>query len=121
MSALDALIVGAGISGLAIAHCLSRNGLAVEVWEGSNRVGGKIRTVEKEGYRLEDSASMVMNFRSEIDQFMHSAGLESSKRERSSNAQRYLPDAGRLHEAPSDLSGLLRTPLFSTAASPRAR
>ena len=54
----------------------------MEVWEGAERVGGKIRTVAKEGYRTESAASMVVNFRSETDQFLHAAGLEASKRAR---------------------------------------
>ena len=114
MSELDVLVIGGGISGLAIAHSLARSGLAVEVWEGAERVGGKIRTVEKDGYRLECAASMVMNFRSEVNPFLRTAGLESSKRARAPTATRYVLDADRLVEVPSGLGDLLRTPLFST-------
>ena len=113
MSELDALIVGGGISGLATAHCLARSGLKVEVWEGAERVGGKIRTVDKEGYRLESAASMVMNFRSEVNNFLYTAGLDSSKCARTPGSRRYVLDQGRLCEAPSDLGDLLTTPLFS--------
>jgi len=113
MSELDALIVGGGISGLATAHCLARSGLKVEVWEGAERVGGKIRTVDKEGYRLESAASMVMNFRSEVNNFLCTAGLDSSKCARTPGSRRYVLDQGRLCEAPSDLGDLLTTPLFS--------
>lgn len=119
MSELDVLVVGGGISGLAIAHCLARSGLAVEVWEGAERVGGKIRTVEKEGYRLESAASMVVNFRSEVDRFLRTAGLEASKRARAPMAKRYVLDADRLVEVPSGLGDLLRTSLFSTAGKLR--
>lgn len=114
MSELDVLVVGGGISGLAIAHCLARSGLAVEVWEGAERAGGKIRTVAKEGYRLESAASMVMNFRSEVDPFLRTAGLEASKRARAPTAKRYVLDVDQLVEVPSGLGDLLRTPLFST-------
>jgi oxygen-dependent protoporphyrinogen oxidase len=113
MSELDVLVVGGGISGLATAHCLARSGLKVEVWEGADRVGGKIRTVEKEGYQLESAASMVMNFRSEVNDFLHTAGLDSSKCTRAPGSRRYVLDQGRLCEVPSSLSDLLTTPLFS--------
>ena len=114
MSELDALVVGGGISGLAIAHCLARSGLAVEVWEGDAHVGGKIRTVAKDGYRLESAASMVVNFHSKVDQFLRTAGLEASKRARAPMATRYVVDADRLAEVPTGLGGMLRTPLLST-------
>ena len=80
MSELDVLVVGGGISGLATAHCLARSGLAVEVWESAERAGGKIRTVAKDGYRLESAASMVVNFRSELNPFLRSAGLDPDPR-----------------------------------------
>jgi oxygen-dependent protoporphyrinogen oxidase len=119
MSELDVLVVGGGISGLASAHCLAHSGLTVEVWEGAERVGGKIRTLSKQGYRLDSAASMVMNFRSQLDQFLNSAGLEASKRERAPGCKRYVLDSGRLYEAPSSFTDLLRTPLFSTAGKLR--
>jgi oxygen-dependent protoporphyrinogen oxidase len=55
-----------------------------------------------------------MNFRSEVDPFLRSAGLEASKRARAPTATRYVLDADRLVEVPSGLGDLLRTPLFST-------
>jgi protoporphyrinogen/coproporphyrinogen III oxidase len=119
MSELDALVVGGGISGLAVAHALARSGLAVEVWEGEDRIGGKIRTEAKQGYRLERAASMVMNFRSELDPFLRGAGLEERKLARAPGAARYMVDAGRLIEVPSAAGELLRTPILSAAGKLR--
>jgi oxygen-dependent protoporphyrinogen oxidase len=119
MSELDVLVVGGGISGLAIAHCLVRSGLVVEVWESDERVGGKIGTVAKQGYHLERAASMVMNFRSELEPFLRAAGLEERKLARSPRAARYLLDGGRLIEVPSAPGHLLRTPLLSAAGKLR--
>lgn len=119
MTELDVLVVGGGISGLASAHCLARAGLEVEVWEGAERVGGKIRTSLKQGYRLDSAASMVMNFRSQVDQFLQTAGLESSKRERAPGSKRYVLDHGKLCEVPSSFGDLLKSPLFSTTGKLR--
>lgn len=119
MSELDVLVVGGGISGLATAHCLARSGLAVEVWEGTERVGGKIRTAAKEGYRLESAASMVVSFRSELDPFLRTAGLEKSKRARSPMARRYVLGGARLVEVPSGPLDMLRTTILSTAGKLR--
>ncbi len=113
MNELDALVVGGGISGLAVAHRLAHAGLSVELWEAADRVGGKIRTATSEGYRMESAASMVVNFRSEIDPFLRDAGLEALKQARAPTAKRYVLDDGRLHGVPSRLGELLRTPLFT--------
>ena len=56
----DAIIVGGGISGLAIAQVLSRAGLGVELWESEVEIGGKIRTARQQGYTLDCAASMLM-------------------------------------------------------------
>lgn len=119
MSELDVLVVGGGISGLSIAHSLTRSGLDVEVWESAARAGGKIKTSIQDGYRLDRAASMVMNFRSELDPFLDSAGLGAHKRIRKADCKRYVFDAGVLCEAPSSVSGLLKTPLFSAGAKLR--
>lgn len=119
MSALDVLVVGGGISGLAAAHCLARSGLGVELWESSDRVGGKIRTVKKEGYQLERAASMVMNFRTEVDQFLLTAGLESAKRARAPGTRRYVSGADQLYEVPTSFGELLKSPIFSTGGKLR--
>ncbi|HEY8351568.1 MAG TPA: NAD(P)/FAD-dependent oxidoreductase [Sphingomonadales bacterium] len=42
----DVLVVGAGLSGLYAALLLEREGLKVQVIEGSNRVGGRLRTLD---------------------------------------------------------------------------
>lgn len=48
-----AVVVGAGLSGLAAARHLSRNGVDVTVLEGSDAVGGRVRTDVVDGYRLD--------------------------------------------------------------------
>jgi phytoene dehydrogenase-like protein len=46
MDKIDVLIVGGGISGLAVARLLTNEGIHVEVWERNNRPGGKIHTAD---------------------------------------------------------------------------
>lgn len=113
MSELDVLVVGGGVSGLAIAHCIAAAGLRVELWESDNRVGGKIQTLNKQDYRLDLAASMVMSFRREVDGFLDSAGLASSKCERSPANQRFILHAGRLRPAPASIGGLIGSPMLS--------
>ena len=50
---MTVFVVGAGLSGLAAARHLSRRGVDVTVLEGSDAVGGRMRTDIVDGYRLD--------------------------------------------------------------------
>jgi len=50
---VQALVVGAGISGLATAYALQKAGVSTVVVEAASRPGGVIRSEEKEGYLIE--------------------------------------------------------------------
>lgn len=52
-------IVGAGISGLAAARELNRADHEVVVWERQNEVGGRIETIEAEGYTFDTGATSI--------------------------------------------------------------
>jgi len=47
------VVVGAGLSGLAAARHLTKHGVQVTVLEGSDAVGGRVRTDVVDGYRLD--------------------------------------------------------------------
>ncbi|MGF1664158.1 MAG: FAD-dependent oxidoreductase [Kineosporiaceae bacterium] len=50
---VDVAVVGAGLAGLAAARTLAGNGLAVAVLEGSDGVGGRVRTDVVDGWRAD--------------------------------------------------------------------
>src|SRR5215470_2304294 len=50
---VQALVVGAGISGLATAYALEKAGIGVRVVEAAPRPGGVIQSVKRDGYLLE--------------------------------------------------------------------
>ena len=115
MNKVDVLIIGGGISGLASAWWLARSGLSVEVWEASQRSGGKIMSTRQDGYLTERAASMVLNFRPEVTDLVREAGLESAKTARlpAAEARRYLLHRGHLKALPMRLGPMVASPLWS--------
>ncbi len=71
-------VVGAGISGLVAALLLARQGLAVVVLERAAEVGGKMRTVEVAGARV-DAGPTVFTLRAIFDDIFASVGAELSE------------------------------------------
>lgn len=59
-SSADAVVVGAGLAGLACAHDLLRAGLDVQLVEASDRVGGRMRSDRHEGFVI-DRGFQVFN------------------------------------------------------------
>ncbi len=110
---LEVLIIGGGISGLAVARLLAREGVGVEVWEASERAGGKIRSVAANGYLMEQSASMVLNFRPEVNRFLALTGLGEGKIPRAPVANRYLASRDGLISVPGTPLAMLASPLWS--------
>ena len=59
MPELDVVIVGAGPSGLAVAHRLQAAGREVKVLEAADAVGGRMRTLRRDGFRIDTGAEMI--------------------------------------------------------------
>ncbi|QWA26735.1 FAD-dependent oxidoreductase (plasmid) [Streptomyces sp. JCM17656] len=53
------IVVGAGISGLTAGFRLRQSGFDVTVLERDDHVGGRMRTIDREGYRLDVAASIL--------------------------------------------------------------
>lgn len=71
------MVVGAGIAGLAAAFRLQQAGAEVTVLERSDRVGGRIRTVEDNGYRMDAAASVLLTTYRRTLRLIQDAGLWS--------------------------------------------
>ncbi len=114
---LDVLIIGGGISGLASGWYLAQSGLKIQVWEQSERPGGKIQTDHCQGFQTERAASMIMNFKPEVDQFFHQTGMEQYRADRllRSQSKRYLIHQGKLESLPMTIGGLFFSSLWSTS------
>ncbi len=118
---LDVLIVGGGISGLTTAWWLAQKGLRVQVWEKSSRAGGMIKTDMNNGFQTEQAASMIMNFKPEVDQFFSHSGLEQHKAKRllESENNRYLIHQGKLQALPMTIVPLFFSSMWSTSGKLR--
>ncbi|MCP4700176.1 MAG: protoporphyrinogen oxidase [Gammaproteobacteria bacterium] len=112
---IDVLIIGGGISGLSVAGWLAREGVSAEVWEWETNPGGKIRSSQTGGYLTESAASMVMNFRPEVNRLLNFSGLLNAKTLRSSVAEngRYVVHNRRLALLSMRLGELIFSPLWS--------
>ncbi len=117
---LDALIVGAGISGLTTAFRLARSGWKVAVVEAAGRVGGAMETHCDGPWRFELGPNTVLENHETVSRLIRDAGLESEKIVAAPSAKRrYLYKAGRLTALPSGPGSFLATPLFPPAAKLR--
>jgi oxygen-dependent protoporphyrinogen oxidase len=117
---LDAVVIGAGISGLTAAFRLKLGGRRVAVLEATARVGGAIETVAEDGWRFEMGPNTVLATDESTDRLIRDAGLEGEKIVAAPSARRrYLYQAGRLVPLPGGPGGFLTTPLFPLSAKLR--
>lgn len=79
MTAPRAVVIGAGIGGLAAAVDLARRGLPVTVVEGASQPGGKMRELQVEGQRI-DSGPTVLTMPWIFEELFTDAGIELGER-----------------------------------------
>src|SRR6185295_6141207 len=100
---LDAVVVGAGISGLAASFRLARGGLRVAVLEASERAGGAIETVSDDAWRFEMGPNTIVESDESVGRLIRDAGLEAEKIVASPSAKRrYLYKGGGLVPLPDN-------------------
>ena len=110
-------IIGAGITGLTAAFYLKRKGLAVTVYEASNRFGGVIQSLRKDGYLAEFGPNTLLETSPKIAQLVRDAGLQSRRLDPDSKAEaRYVVRYKRPIAMPSSPLGFLTTDLFTLKA-----
>jgi phytoene desaturase len=73
-----ALIIGAGIAGIAAAIRLAVKGYAVEVFEANSYAGGKLSEFEQEGYRF-DAGPSLFTMPQYVDELFTLAGKEPAQ------------------------------------------
>lgn len=101
-------IIGAGISGLSLAWWLQKAGKQVALYEASDRVGGQIRTVEKEGFLFEAGPRSLRGGAAATLRLIEDLEMELLP---SAPLDRYLYLNGRIERIPSSLVSFLTSPL----------
>ncbi|MGC9450694.1 MAG: protoporphyrinogen oxidase [Oceanipulchritudo sp.] len=111
---LDAVVIGGGISGLATARQLARDGKRVRVIEKSARLGGAVKTDLKEGYLCEAGPNSMLVKSENVWRLLHDLGLGESIVEANEQAnKRFLVKRGAIVPLPQSPAGGITTPLYS--------
>jgi len=108
---VQALVVGAGISGLATAYALQKAGISTIVVEGSSRPGGVIQSVEREGYLLE-CGPQSFSGNGSITSICRDLEILDQRVLADSKAPRFVLIDGKLQNVPMG-PGLLASPLMA--------
>ncbi len=110
-------VIGAGITGLTAAFYLKRKGIPVTVYEASDRAGGVIRSLRKDGYLAEFGPNTILATSPKIMQLVEDAGLASRKLNPDPKAAaRYVVRYRKPMAMPASPLGFFTTGLFTTSA-----
>jgi oxygen-dependent protoporphyrinogen oxidase len=116
----DVIVIGGGISGLTTAYNLQLQGYSVRILEEKSEVGGNIRTVACDGFRLEVGPHSFMGSSEHVWKLTEALRLEEdAEPARAESRFRYIYRDGRLHPLPMGAGMFLRTPLLSLRAKLR--
>ena len=107
------LIAGAGISGLSMAFHLKRKGIPFLLVDPSAEAGGKIRTISRDGFRMDTGPNTLLADQEILD-FLKDAGLEAQiQYPLAISKMRYLFRNGKFHGLAPDPLSFLFSPLLS--------
>ena len=120
---LDVLVVGAGISGLTLAHTLTKTGnnlpLKILVAETQERVGGNITTVTKEDFLWEEGPNSFSPT-PELLKLAVDVGLKQEFIFADRKLPRYVYWNGQMQPVPMSPTAMLQSKLLSDAGKLRA-
>ena len=106
-------IIGGGISGLTAAFLLKQKGFDVTLFEKSGRVGGNIRTVEVDGFKIEYAPNSLLKSPRLVD-LIKALNLEGQVLAANAvNKKRYVLREGRLKSLPMTLAKMATDDYFS--------
>jgi len=110
----ETVVIGAGLTGLSTAFHLKKAGKQVAILEKSDRTGGQIKTITKDGFVFETGPNTGTVSNPEVAELF--ATLEPNCNLEIANPaanSRLIWKGDRFHPLPSGLTGGIATPLFS--------
>jgi len=96
---VEALVVGAGISGLATAYALQKAGIATRVVEAAARPGGVIQSMKRDGYLIE-CGPQSFSGNGSISAMCRDLGILEERVLADPKAPRYILLGGKLQHVP---------------------
>ncbi len=93
------VVIGAGIAGLTAAYDLSKNGYEVLVLESRDRVGGRMATVDWEGFKVDIGAKFVTTSDKTLLGLVREVGLEDQLVKEEEGLTITIYRDGELHSA----------------------
>ena len=116
----DVVVVGAGISGLSLAHYLRRRGLEVDLLECDERAGGKIHSHRHGHFLMESGPNSLLETSPLLGELIAELGISQEQiYTRRLAKNRYVARDGALHPLPLNPVALIRSNLFSSRAKLR--
>ncbi|MDD5262738.1 MAG: protoporphyrinogen oxidase [Methylacidiphilales bacterium] len=113
-------VIGAGITGLTVAHALKKSGLAVSIFEAARTPGGVIRTNRTDGFLLESGPNSILAGGKPWEDLIDSLQLQNEVAAANASAKkRFIAKAGQLISLPSSPIGIFSSPFLSASGKLR--
>ncbi|MGB8542457.1 MAG: protoporphyrinogen oxidase [Candidatus Acidiferrales bacterium] len=109
------IVIGAGISGLSCAYRLNQLGAEVTLLESTDRPGGLIGTIRKEGFLFE-SGPQSFQATGLVLGLIHELGIEADLQKADPRAARYILLHGRLQKIPTSPQAMLTSSLLGVGS-----
>ena len=113
-SQISTIVIGAGISGLICAYALRKAGLDVVVLEASERAGGVVRSIERDGFLFEQGPQSFSSTPA-LNALIRELGIEDHLVQAPPRSPRYVLVNGALQSVPLSPPALLTSSLLSIA------
>jgi oxygen-dependent protoporphyrinogen oxidase len=107
-------ILGAGISGLATAHWLHKEGFDIKILESRSEPGGAMETIRQDGFLIDCGPNSGLETTPLIRQIVNEVGLSDEMIYASDiSNKRFILRNGKIHILPTGLAPFIQTKLFS--------
>lgn len=117
---MSVVIIGGGISGLALAHGLRSRGTEVTLLEAGPRLGGYIQTHSRDGFMTEAGPNSFVDREPTLRQLAASLGIEGRIRAADPAAKRrFIYTRGRLRQLPLSPPAFLKSDVVPLGAKLR--